>query len=353
MRYQIYWQPQTKLHELQGAQVDFQAVDAVYYHNDFLPSGQVIATWTDKRNYFFDKALADLPHLRPGQSYRSQLDVDQGDSMRAYLSFSFFDKENQLVDQCYQNTDSFALTVPSHYDHYRIELLSAGRGSFTFHQLTLTEENEGFLLAGDQQLTENLGAYLDRTYQRSTRTLTVIFAEPRLKQLDYPRTFVPDQQQAVLYCSTDLVHCRAYQTDALQTYISQVKKEVKAKALRFVGYGFLSAATALYYQELFEGATVCLPAPDLLAMPASYEHLPGDLQTHFKQQAALLAAADWPQVQIIKDHSLAANPSPVGLTHPNQALLRHLPAPEQPNSLQKRKRARPGQKQRLRDFFKK
>ena len=39
MQYQIYWTPQTQLFELQGATIDFRALNDVYYEHYFLPSG--------------------------------------------------------------------------------------------------------------------------------------------------------------------------------------------------------------------------------------------------------------------------------------------------------------------------
>ena len=68
MQYHIYWTPQTELLELQGANIRFDRMNQVFYENQWLPSGQVVARWASKRDYIASNKLADLPYLIQGET---------------------------------------------------------------------------------------------------------------------------------------------------------------------------------------------------------------------------------------------------------------------------------------------
>lgn len=89
MQYQIYWQPQTQLLALQGATVDFRALNDVFYEHYFLPSGHVIARWQSQRHDLNDKPIADLPRLQQGKTYEVIRHIDMSERMFAYLSITF------------------------------------------------------------------------------------------------------------------------------------------------------------------------------------------------------------------------------------------------------------------------
>ena len=180
MQMQIYWTPKTKLHELQGAVVDFVSENEVRYQNHFLPSGRVIASWTDKANYFQEKRIGQLPKLTAGTRYRAKLFVENSEKMRAYLSWTFFDQSGQVLEQHYQNGPTDDFLVPEKTDSYRLDLLSAGAGNLTFHEVKLAPAVDGVLLNGDQAVTDHLTAYLQLPDTIVSKTLRVLLTEPVL-----------------------------------------------------------------------------------------------------------------------------------------------------------------------------
>ncbi|CAK1233842.1 accessory Sec system protein Asp3 [Fructobacillus tropaeoli] len=336
MQYQIYWQPQTVLHELQGAIVDFIKENEVHYTNHFLPSGQVIASWTDAANYYRDKSVSDLPRLKPGRTYRTTRRVQNSKRMHAYLSWTFFDEKDQIISSQYQNSNSLYLKVPRVYDHYRLDLMSAGTGDFTFYEVTMAEKVDGWLMDQDQQITEYLGAYLDMPNQLASKTLRVILAEPEFHQTSYPIQAVKKSLQAVLYLATDLLHCQDFYDEAVLKVISQAKKEARAKDVEFVGYGLVSSMVALQYRQAVKGAKAIVANPDQLILPSGIDHYSTDLAAFLsslpEKIEGLMSADD----SLLVHYSLADNSSPIQVIRPRIELLQQLSYPEWPESRQEK-----------------
>ncbi|CAK1228237.1 hypothetical protein R55227_BLOPHJLP_00293 [Fructobacillus tropaeoli] len=336
MQYQIYWQPQTVLHELQGAIVDFIKENEVHYTNHFLPSGQVIASWTDAANYYRDKSVSDLPRLKPGRTYRTTRRVQNSKRMHAYLSWTFFDEKDQIISSQYQNSNSLDLKVPRVYSHYRLDLMSAGTGDFTFYEVTMAEKVDGWLMDQDQQITEYLGAYLAMPNQLASKTLRVILAEPEFHQTSYPIQAVKKSPQAVLYLATDLLHCQDFYDEAVLKVISQAKKEARAKDVEFVGYGLVSSMVALQYRQAVKGAKAIVANPDQLILPSGIDHYSTDLAAFLsslpEKIEGLMSADD----SLLVHYSLADNSSPIQVIRPRIELLQQLSYPEWPESRQEK-----------------
>lgn len=353
MQYQIYWQPQTALHELQGAIVDFIKEDEVHYTNHFLPSGQVIASWTDAANYYQDKSFSDLPRLKPGRIYQTTRRVQNSKRMHAYLNWTFFDEKDQVISSQYQNGDFLDLKVPRIYDHYRLDLMSAGTGDFTFYEVTVAEKVAGWLFDQDQQITEFLGAYLDMPNQLASKTLRVILSEPEFRQIAYPIHAVKKSPQAVLYLATDLLHCQDFYNEEVLKVINQAKKQARAKDVEFVGYGLVSSMVALQYRQVVKGAKAIVANPDQLVLPAGIDRYSADLSDFLsslpEQIERLLDAND----SLLVHYSLAKSASPIQVIRPQTELLQQLAYPEWPESRQEKlkriRAAREEEKQRKKD----
>ncbi|MBS9334526.1 accessory Sec system protein Asp3 [Fructobacillus sp. M1-13] len=270
MQSQIYWTPKTKLHELQGAVVDFIKEDEVFYQNYFLPSGQTIVSWTDSANYFQEKRIGQLPRLEKQRRYRSKMLIHNSARMRAYLAWNFFDKKGELISQHFQNSPEDTFLVPEGYESYQIELRSAGTGSFTFKEIQLAPVVDGVLLDGDQAVSDHLAAYLELPEVLTEKTLRVVLKEPVFDTMDYPKKRMQPSPQAVLYLATDLMHCQSYYDERVLEVINQAKKAAKAKDVEFVGYGPISALTALLYRQAVKGATAVIPKQADLKLPSGY-----------------------------------------------------------------------------------
>ncbi|MFC4760346.1 accessory Sec system protein Asp3 [Fructobacillus durionis] len=311
MQTQIYWQPQTMLHELQGAVIDFVKEDEVHYQNHFLPSGKVIASWTDSDNYFQNKAIGELPQLEAGKEYRAKRFIENSDKMHAYLSWRFYDEKGKLIDQHYQNGDEDTFVVPNHYASYRLDLLSAGVGSFVFHEIQLSKAVDGVLVDGDHALTDHLTAYLDLPEKIVSKTLRVVLSEPRFRTMDYPIKDIQSSPQAVLFLATDLMHCQSYYDEKALDYIRQAKKAVRAKNIEFIGYGPISSLTALLYRKAVNGSTAVIPTKEELALPAGYNRRSPGLATFLESLPKKIEEERTSEDGLLTQPSLLANDAPV------------------------------------------
>lgn len=347
MQYQIYWQPQTTLKELQGAVIDFLREDEVHYTNHFLPSGQVIATWTDSANYFEGKAISDLPRLRPGQIYQATRRVKNSRRMHAYLNWTFYNSENQVIASQYQNTDRLDLRVPDQYDHYRLDLMSAGTGDFTFYEVTVAEKVAGWLHDNDQLVTDHLGAYLDLPEKIVSKTLRVILAEPELERTNYPISVVKESPQAVLYLATDLVHCQDFYDQGVLEIIAQAKKAAKAKNVEFVGYGLISAMAALQYRQAVKGSKAMIPDPNQLELPAGFERRSSGLADFIASLPEKIDHSLSPDDGFLVSQKLAKNTSPILVPLPQVQLLKQLSYPEWPETKEEKAERIKAEKKRL------
>ncbi|MDD9138371.1 accessory Sec system protein Asp3 [Fructobacillus sp. CRL 2054] len=311
MQTQIYWQPQTMLHELQGAVIDFVKEDEVHYQNHFLPSGRIIASWTDSDNYFQNKAIGELPQLEVGKKYRVKRFIDNSDKMHAYLSWRFYDEKGQLIDQHYQNGDEDTFVVPANYASYRLDLLSAGVGSFVFHEIQLAPAVDGVLIDGDHALTDHLSAYLEVPEKVVSKTLRVVLSEPAFRTMDYPIKDIQSSPQAVLFMATDLMHCQSYYDEKALDFISQSKRAVKAKNIEFVGYGPISSLTALLYRQAVKGSTAVIPTKEELELPAGYNRRSPGLATFLQSLPAKIEEERRSEDGLLTQPSLLANDAPV------------------------------------------
>ena len=255
MQYHMYWTPQTQLHQLQGATVDFKSVNDVYYEHYFLPSGQIIATWHSQQYYVGEKRISDLPRLLKGQTYTIARHIDNSERMFAYLVVTFFDKDHQPLLTNSQNSDEVTITVPNEYAFYTIDLVSAGNGSFVFHDFVIRPHKKGILRDDDETLAPRLYSYLQQPKKIMTKTLRVIFSEPERYVTDYMSDWVKLTHQAVQYIASsefDAGFCRANE-NAIMTAIKKARKQAHAHQVEFIGYGPISSYAALYYQSQFKG----------------------------------------------------------------------------------------------------
>ncbi|MCO0832189.1 accessory Sec system protein Asp3 [Fructobacillus sp. W13] len=324
MQYQIYWQPQTTLHELQGAVVDYVKENEVYYQNHFLPSGQAIASWFSDKNYFYERAMATLPEMTEGEQYKTVLRSENSKKMHAYLAWTFFDQSGRTITTTYQNGPEMVLKVPKGTRSYRLDLLSAGTGDFTFHEVTIAPEVDGRLLDGDQAVTDHLSAYLDMPKTLASKTLRVVLTEPELDRTNYPINAVQPSPQAVLYLATDLVHCQSYYDEKALDIINQAKKQAKAKSVEFVGYGPISALTALLYRRAVKNATAVLPEGENLELPAGHRTLSSGLQAFLNALPKKIEELRGADDQVLVNQVLAQNPSPLKAPETRADLLSSL-----------------------------
>ena len=260
MQYQIYWTPQTQLFELQGATVDFRALDAVYYEHYFLPSGRVIATWHSNHHFQHEKKVSDLPKLLRGVTYTIERSIDNSERMFAYLVVTFYDDQYQKLATTSQNADKITITVPEHYAFYTIDLVSAGNGHFVFHDFVIRPQRKGVLRDDDLTLAPKLYAYLQEPEKITTKTLRVIFSEPEKMITDYMTDWINETQQAVQYIASSDVDAGFYRSHepALIAAVKNARKQVHANKVEFVGYGPISSYAALYYQQQIKGSAAII-----------------------------------------------------------------------------------------------
>ncbi|MDF7626933.1 accessory Sec system protein Asp3 [Lactobacillaceae bacterium L1_55_11] len=278
MRYQIYWTANTELKELQGADLDFQALNAVNFKHQFLPSGRVVAVWHSQHNYMRDKAVADLPRLVQGRTYTFRRHIDHSERMFAYLSVTFFDQQGQNIANKSQNADEIEVTVPDNYAAYQVELVSAGAGDFTFHDFTISTSQSGQLKDGDQALDDNLFSYLQADSRVKGKNLRVVFTEPELYQTNYVDRQLADPEQPTLYFATDLLHSRAYTDQDLIEPILQARKQSRSRDLEFIGYGPVSSQAAVYYQAKFKNSQALIFDPRFDPAVPFQNLLPSDIK---------------------------------------------------------------------------
>lgn len=271
MQYQVYWTPQTQLLELQGATVDFRARDDVYYENYFLPSGRTIVSWQSQHSSQ-NQRLADLPQLLRGETYAFIKHIDNSERMFAYLTVTFYDDQYQTLMTTSQNKDEVVIKVPNNYAFYTIDLVSAGVGSFIFHNIAIRPQKKGILRDDDQRIAPNIYSYIEIPAKITSKTLRVIFSEPEDQVTDYMSDWVKETQQAVQYITSSAINARYYRQDeqAVTMAIKQARKQVHARRVEFIGYGPISSYAALYYQSQFKGSLATIsedvnlvPAPDL------------------------------------------------------------------------------------------
>ncbi|GMA69909.1 hypothetical protein GCM10025879_11550 [Leuconostoc litchii] len=251
MQYQIYWTPNTQLVELQGATVDFQSLNNVYYEHHFLPSGEVIARWHSIYNKRANQRtiVADLPQLLHGQSYVIERHIDASERMFAYLVVTFFDSDYQPITTFSQNNEKLTIDTPEKYAFYVIDLVSAGSGSFTFHNFIIRQQTNGFLRETDREIAPQLYTYLHQPEKITSKELRVIFSEPEEQVTDYATEKIKTTQQSVLFITSAKLKAGYYRQNELLATIKNVKKQVKAQTIEFVGYGPISSYAALYYHQ--------------------------------------------------------------------------------------------------------
>lgn len=268
MQYQVYWTPQTQLLELQGAKVEFLALNNVYYENYFLPSGQVIARW-HSQHASQSQRIADLPQLRQGEIYNIIRNVENSERMFSYLAITFFDAQQQIITTVSQNKDMLTVKVPDTYEFYTIDLLSAGTGSFRFFNFSIRPQKKGVLRDQDSEIAAGLYAYLSMPDKIASKTLRVIFSEPEDSSVDYPTAYVKETQQAVQFITSSDLNAKYYRQNesAIILAIKQARKKAHAKRLEFVGYGPISSYAALYYQIQFKTSFVSI-SEDVLLSPS-------------------------------------------------------------------------------------
>jgi len=256
MQYKIYWTPQTQLCQLQGATVDFQALDHVTYEHYFLPSGQVIATWHSRHLYQGEKRISDLPQLLRGETYVIERRIDASERMFAYLIVTFFDDQYQSLETNSQNTDKITVTVPEDYAFYTIDLVSAGNGQFVFHDFVIRQKKAGILRDNDTEIAPKLYTAVEMPAKITAKTLRVVFSEPESGTIDYMSEWIKETQQAVQYIASSEVNAGYYRhhEDVLVASVKLTRKQAHARQIEFVGYGPISSYAALYYQSQFKGS---------------------------------------------------------------------------------------------------
>lgn len=260
MQYQIYWTPQTQLLELQGATVDFRAVDAVFYEHYFLPSGQAIAVWHSKHHYTQQQKISDLPQLTPGKTYTITRHIENSERMFAYLVVTFYDQQHQILLTNSQNHAEITVTVPENYDFYTIAVHAAGAGHFIFQDVMIQPTTQGVLRANDTEIAPRLYSDLQIPATLTSKTLRVVFSEPERGVTDYASAWIRETQQAVQYIASSLPDAAFYRQheDATIISIKSARKQAHARHLEFVGYGPISSYAALYYQSQFKGSAAVI-----------------------------------------------------------------------------------------------
>lgn len=270
MQYQIYWTPQTQLFELQGATIDFRALNDVYYEHYFLPSGRVIATWRSNQHFQREKKVSDLPQLLRGVTYTIERSIDNSERMFAYLVVTFYDEQYQKLVTNSQNADKITVTVPENYAFYTIDLVSAGNGHFVFHDFVIRQQKKGVLRDNDLIVAPKLYAYLQVPEKITTKTLRVVFSEPEKMMTDYMTDWINETQQAVQYLTSsdiDAGFYRNHEPDLIAT-VKNARKQVHANKIEFVGYGPISSYAALYYQQQIKGSLAII-SEDVILSPSS------------------------------------------------------------------------------------
>ena len=270
MQYQIYWTPQTQLFELQGATIDFRALNDVYYEHYFLPSGRVIATWRSNQHFQREKKVSDLPQLLRGVTYTIERSIDNSERMFAYLVVTFYDEQYQKLATNSQNADKITVTVPENYAFYTIDLVSAGNGHFVFHDFVIRQQKKGVLRDNDLTVAPKLYAYLQVPEKITTKTLRVVFSEPEKMMTDYMTDWINETQQAVQYLTSsdiDAGFYRNHEPDLIAT-VKNARKQVHANKIEFVGYGPISSYAALYYQQQIKGSLAII-SEDAILSPSS------------------------------------------------------------------------------------
>lgn len=325
MRYQVYWTPETQLIELQGAVIDFKAYNEVEFQHQFLPSGQPIVGWYSQANYLNTKTMSDLPYLYPGETYYFDRQVVNSERMHAYLAVTFYDKDGLALDTKQQNADCIEVTVPEGTDYYEVKLLSAGTGSFIFRGFNIRPKvEEGYLLSGDQQLNDDLYAYLDVPKNLKNKTLRVIFSEPEFHSLKYVNDLISPSNQAVLYFTTDLLHADSYLKTDLAEEINKAKKAVHANKIEFVGYGLISSYTALTYQGKFRGSHAVISDPSADQKVPYLERMSPALRDQFKNISVRISESLTGSFEFLTSAFANDLRVPVMVPHPNEDRLASL-----------------------------
>jgi accessory secretory protein Asp3 len=284
MQYQIYWTPETELLELQGAIVDFKAIDQVYYENKWLPSGQVVARWSSKRRYEVTQKLADLPILARGQFYELERHITNSDKMFGLLSLTFYDRYQRRLKVYSQDKDSLAFEVPDDYDYYEVELVTAGAEYIVFHDFVIRPQIEnGRLIADDEYQAFETGEQLHLFFQEpkviSSSTLRVIFSEPNRNTVAFPIKALKKTNQGVLFIADgrpfggffrNQVLASEYEAVMIQQ-IESARAAVKATTIELVGYGPISSYAAVYYiHQIAHGVVHARISNDVLTSPAAW-----------------------------------------------------------------------------------
>lgn len=345
MQFQIYWTPQSQLDELQGAVVDYVQEDKVIYRNDFLPSGQQIVSWVDSDNYFQNKRIGQLPELNAGQRYRSKLLVTNSDRMHAYLSWTFYNEKREVIDQHYQNVPEETFTVPSNYASYRVALLSAGTGQFTFHRIQVGPAVAGEIVDGDQLVLNRFVTFLQKPEVQTSKTLRVVLTEPIFAMLDLPIQSLQLSPQAVLFISTDFLNSNEYFDQGMLSFFNEKRKLAKCKDIEFVGYGPISSLAALMYRQAMKGATVVIPADEDLTLPAGYACHRPSLVTFFQNLPAEISRLRKEGDGLLKRQSLGRTPSHLQRIGGQEELLSSLSYLDWPVNKKKEKQEKKIKKQ--------
>ena len=281
MQYHIYWTPQTELLELQGANIRFDRMNQVFYENQWLPSGQVVARWASKRDYIASNKLADLPYLIQGETYELERDITNANHMFGYLTITFFDVYHRQIVAYHENKDIMTFEVPKNYDAYEIELITAGAEHIIFHEFTIRLAlTNGTLLAGDHHERfdsgEDLYWYLQEASLVTSQTLRVIFSEPSDNMTDYAHQWIVPTQQNVLYIADGRLLAGFYVNETTsstyETALKQIIQDAKVKShaaiIEFIGYGPISSYAAGYYQKQMTGKAVI--SSDAIVQPTTY-----------------------------------------------------------------------------------
>lgn len=260
MQYQIYWTPQTQLLELQGATVDFRALDQVFYEHHFLPSGQAIVTWQSKHHYTHQQKLSDLPQLTPGETYIITRHIENSDRMFAYLVVTFYDQQHQVLLTNSQNHDAITVTVPENYDFYTIAVHAAGVGQFIFQDVMIQPKTNGVLRENDAEIAPRFYSDLQIPETVTSKTLRVVFSEPEHGITDYATAWIHETQQVVQYITSSLPQAAFYRQHeaAILASVKAARKKCHAHQIEFVGYGPISSYAALYYQSQFKGSAAVI-----------------------------------------------------------------------------------------------
>jgi accessory secretory protein Asp3 len=315
MQYHIYWLPQSRLLELQGAKVEFRALNNVYYENKFLPSGQVVAKWSSKNNYSRTKQLADLPILKREQTYELERHIEDSEHMFGYLSVTFYDRYQRRLAVFSQNVSVLEFKVPKDYDYYEIELIVAGADAILFHDFVIRPKVEnGTLIANDEvqrfETGEQLYTYLQHAEMVTTKTLRVIFTEPAENVLELPVAQGTTPEQNVLYIADGRPLAGFYRQNAgseiddyessLIAVIKDAQQASRAKRIELVGYGPVSSYAAVYYANLLDNDVVGIwISRDIAKTPKDW--INQQPKTQFMQA---MTGQVWPEAVAVDDNQV-------------------------------------------------